>query len=65
MAMKEYNDKFYRLDIRAGHHESDDEKVARYMNGLRYDIQGEMIMVTIRNMEDSYHVALKAEVKLA
>jgi hypothetical protein len=32
---------------RAGHRESDDEKVVRYMNGLRYDIQDEMSMMTI------------------
>jgi hypothetical protein len=35
------------------------------MNGLRYDIQDEMSMVTIRNVEDAYQIALKAEEKLA
>jgi hypothetical protein len=35
------------MNIRAGHRESDDEKVSRYMNVLRYDIQDEMSMVTI------------------
>jgi hypothetical protein len=54
MTVKEYTEEFYRLNIRAGHRESDDEKVSRYMNGLRYYIQYEMIMVTIRNVEDSY-----------
>jgi hypothetical protein len=38
MTVKEYTEEFYRLNIRAGHRESDDEKVARYLNGLRYDI---------------------------
>jgi hypothetical protein len=38
MTMKEYIEEFYKLNIRAGHRESDDEKVARYLNGLRYDI---------------------------
>jgi hypothetical protein len=47
MTVKEYTEEFYRLNIRAGHRESDDEKVARYLNGLRYDIQDEMSMVTI------------------
>jgi hypothetical protein len=47
LTVKEYTEEFYRLNIRAGHRESDDEKVARYMNGLRYDIQDEMSMVTI------------------
>jgi hypothetical protein len=47
MMVKEYNEDFYRLNIRAGHRESDDEKVVRYLNGLRYDIQDELSMVTI------------------
>jgi hypothetical protein len=47
MTVKEYTEEFYRINIIAGHHEGDDEKVARYMNGLRYDIQDEMSMVTI------------------
>jgi hypothetical protein len=38
MSVKEYTEEFYRLNIRAGHRESNDEKVARYMNGLRYKI---------------------------
>ena len=47
MTVKEYTDEFYKLNIREGHWERDDEKVSRYMNGLRYDIQDEMSMVTI------------------
>jgi hypothetical protein len=65
MSEKEYTEEFYKLSIRAGHHESDDEKVARYMNGLRYDIQDEMTMVTIGMVEDAYQMALKAEDKMS
>jgi hypothetical protein len=65
MTMKDYIEEFYRLNIRAGHRESDDEKVARYLNGLRYDIQDELSMVTIRTVEDAYQMALKAEEKLS
>jgi uncharacterized protein YjbK len=65
MTVKEYTKEFYRLNIRAGHHESDDEKVTRYMNGMRYDIQDEMSMMTIRMMEDAYQMALKAKEKLS
>jgi hypothetical protein len=50
MTMKEYTEEFYRLNIRENCHESDDEKVARYMNGLKYEIQDEMSMMTIRNV---------------
>jgi hypothetical protein len=65
MTLKEYIEEFYMINIRAGHQESDDEKVARYMNGLRYDIQDEMSMMTIQMVEDAYQMALKAEEKLS
>ena len=52
MSVKEYTEDFYRINIRAGHRESDDKKVSRYMNGLQYDIQDEMSMITIRNVEN-------------
>jgi hypothetical protein len=65
MTVKEYTKELYRLNIRAGHHESNDEKVARYINGLRYEIQDEISMETIRTMEDAYKLALKAEEKLS
>jgi hypothetical protein len=61
MTVKEYTEEFYKLNIRTGHRESDAEKVSRYMNGLRYDIQDEMIMITIQTVEDAYQMALKAE----
>jgi hypothetical protein len=33
-SVKEYTEEFYKINIRAGHQESDDEKIFRYMNGL-------------------------------
>jgi uncharacterized protein YjbK len=65
MTVKEYTEEFYRMNIRAGHRESDDEKVVRYMNGLRYDIQDEMSMMTIRTVEDAYQMALKDKEKMS
>ena len=65
MTVKEYIEELYKLNIRESHRESDDEKVARYVNGLRYDIQDEMSMVTILTVEDAYQMALKAEEKLS
>jgi hypothetical protein len=64
-SVKEYTEQFYKLNIRVGHRESDDEKVFRYMNGLRYDIQDEMSMMIIRNVEDAYEMDLKDEEKLS
>ena len=65
MIVKEYTKEFYRLNIRAGHRESDDGKVARYMNGIIYGIQYEISMMTIRNVEDAYQMDLDAKEKLA
>jgi hypothetical protein len=63
--MKEYTEDFYKLNIRAGHRENDEEKVVRYINGLRYEIQDEISMMTMRIVEYSYQVSLKEEEKLA
>jgi hypothetical protein len=65
MSVKEYTEELYKINIKAGHWESDDEKVAKYMNGLRYDIQDEMSMITLRNVEHAYHMNLKDEEKLS
>jgi hypothetical protein len=54
MSVKEYTEEFYRINIRAGHREGDDEKVSRYMNFLQYDIQDEMSMMTLRTVEEAY-----------
>jgi hypothetical protein len=65
LSVKEYTEEFYKLNIRAGHKENDEEKVARYINGLRYEIQDEISMITMRTVEYAYQVALKEEEKLA
>jgi hypothetical protein len=64
MPVKEYTKEFYKINIKEGHRESDDEKVSRYMNGLQYDIQDEMSMMNIQTLEDAYQIALKDEEKL-
>jgi hypothetical protein len=65
MTVKEYTEEFYRLNIRTGQRERDEERVARYINGLRYEIQDELSMMSVRTVEDAYQFALKAEEKLA
>jgi len=64
MFVKEYTKEFYRLSIRTGHVEDDLEKVARYVNGLRYEIQDEISLLNLKSIEDAYQAALKAEEKL-
>jgi hypothetical protein len=65
MTVKEYIEDFYKLNIRVGQRERDEEKFAKYMNGLRYKIQDELSMMSVRIVEDAYQFALKAEEKLA
>jgi hypothetical protein len=60
-----YKEEFYRFNIRVGHIEEDPEKVARYINGLRYEIQDEIILLSLRTIEDAYQVAFKEKEKLS
>eukprot|EP00253_Pinus_taeda_P018811 PITA_18811 len=64
MSVKEYTEEFYRLSIRTGHVEDDLEKVARYVNGLRYEIQDKISVLSLKTAEDAYQTSLKAEEKI-
>ena len=45
MTVKEYIEEFYWLNIKTGQRERDKERVTRYINGLRYEIQDELSMM--------------------
>jgi hypothetical protein len=62
--VKEYTEEFYKLNIRTRQREKDKEKFSRYINGLSYEIQDEINMMSVRIVEDAYHFSLKAEEKL-
>jgi hypothetical protein len=62
---KEYTQEFYRLNIGSGKKENEDEKTTRYINGMRYEIQEEINMMSVSKVEDSYQEALKEEDKLS
>ena len=64
MSIKEYTEEFYRLSIRVRHVEDDMEKVARYINGLRYDIQDEISLLSLKTIEETYQAGLKVEEKI-
>eukprot|EP00253_Pinus_taeda_P024622 PITA_24622 len=64
MSIKEYTKEFYRLSIRTRHVEYDLEKVARYVNGLRYEIQDEISLLSLKTVEDAYQASQKAEEKI-
>jgi hypothetical protein len=60
MILKEYVEEFYKLKNRTRQREKDEEKIVRYINGLRYEIQDEISMMSVRIVEDAYHISLKA-----
>eukprot|EP00253_Pinus_taeda_P021693 PITA_21693 len=64
MTVKEYTKEFYKVSIRVGEAQDTDEKVARYMNGLRMDIQDEISLLSPKMVEEAYQISLKAEEKL-
>ena len=64
MTIKEYTEEFYKLSIRVRHAEDDVEKVAIYINGLRYDIQDDISLLSSKTIEDAYQATLKAEEKI-
>ena len=64
MTIKEYIEKFYKLSIRAGHIEDDIDRVARYINGLRYEIQDEINLLNLKTIENSYQAALRVKEKM-
>ena len=64
MTVREYTEEFYKVNIRYGHMEDTPEKVYRYINRLRFYIQDELDLLSLRFVEESYQVALKVEEKL-
>eukprot|EP00253_Pinus_taeda_P026284 PITA_26284 len=64
MTVREYTKKFYKVSIRARQTQDTDEKVARYVNGLRMDIQDEISILSPKTVEESYQMVLKAKEKL-
>ena len=64
LTAREYTEEFYKVNLRAGYAEESAEKVARYVNDLRMDIQEEISMNSPRTMEESYQCALRSEEKI-
>ena len=62
--MREYTEYFYKVNLREGYVKNSAENIARYVNGLRMDIQEEISMIVPRTVEESYQCALRAEEKL-
>ena len=64
LTVKEYTEEFYKVSIRVGQIQDTSKKVARYINGLRMEIQDEMSMLSLNTVDESYETTLKAKEKL-
>ena len=64
LTVKEYTEEFYRVSIRARQFQDTPEKTTRYVNGLKLDIQDEIVLLSPKTVEEAYKMALKAEEKL-
>ena len=64
MTVREYTEEFYKINLRVGYVEDKAEKVAKYLNGLRYDIQDELSMVNPTRIDEAYKYALRVEERL-
>ena len=62
--MQEYTEEFYKINLRVGYVEDIAEKVSRYLNGLRYDIQDELSLVNPTGIDEAYQYALRAEERI-
>ena len=51
------------MSIRVGQTQGEVERVARYINGLRYDIQDEIILLNLKIVEYAYQEASRVEEK--
>ena len=57
-----YTKQFHTLSIRGGVEE--EEKVARYMSGLKFSIQDKIGLSIPRNLGECFQLAIRAEEKL-
>ena len=64
MDVQKYIEEFHKLDIRVDHDEEMEEKIARYMGGLRLNIQDEFSLSTLRSVDECYQLALKSQEKI-
>ena len=64
LTVREYNEEFYKVNLRVGYVEESTVKAARYVNGIRMYIQEEISMISPRTMKEAYQCALRVEEKI-
>ncbi|GFY81574.1 hypothetical protein Acr_01g0013830 [Actinidia rufa] len=63
--VKEYTQEFHRLSLRSNLVETENQRVSRYVNGLRLSIQDQVCLQRPYKVSDAYQLALKVETQLA
>ena len=58
-----YTQEFHNLTLRAKMYEIEKQKLARYVNGLKYSIQDELTLITLGLVHQCFNMALKIEEK--
>ena len=64
LTVKEYTEDFYKVNIRDRQIQDTEEKVERYINGIRMEIQDEMSTMSLKIVDEAYQMELKVEEKL-
>ena len=64
LTVKGYMEEFYKVNTRVGYVEYFPNGVARYINGLRFEIQDEVNLLCPSCVKEAYQFGLKAKEKL-
>lgn len=59
-----YTEEFHKLNLRSRHVNNEKEKVSRYLNGLRFNIQDEINLLIPKTVDECFQVELRAKQKL-
>lgn len=62
--VKKYTNEFYKFSIRVGRDEGEVEKVSRYLGGLRFNIQDDLVVSNPKIVEEYFQLAIKVEEKI-
>ena len=60
-----YIEEFYKFNIREEYVEDNPKRVAKYINGLIFEMQDKMNLQSPNSVEEAYQFSLKEEEKLA
>ncbi|XP_059067541.1 uncharacterized protein LOC131858345 [Cryptomeria japonica] len=58
-----YTQEFHNLTLKAKMFETEKQKLARYINGLKYSIQDELTLVSVESVHKCFQLALKIKEK--